>query len=186
MQLEAANAQLAQQRPALVQDILCQSLASARATLADARGVIDELRAITTFDEFSKGVHDEISRFRVASGIACHAQLYALAVVPADLYEPALRAIREGLNNVAQHAQAQQVWVRIEPEQDERMFAIEVQDDGVGFEPATLTRRPGHYGLIGLRERARLTRGALEVSSAPGAGTLLRLRLPSSAGAYAA
>jgi NarL family two-component system sensor histidine kinase YdfH len=51
-----------------------------------------------------------------------------------------------------------------------------VHDDGVGFDPAPIGA--GHYGLIGLRERARLIGGTLNVESAPGQGTILRVCLP--------
>jgi NarL family two-component system sensor histidine kinase YdfH len=87
-----------------------------------------------------------------------------------------MRAVREGLTNVARHAQAAQVWVRVVCR--DQMLAVEVQDDGIGFEPPALTTRAGHYGLTGLREQARLAGGALDVTSAPGAGTTIRLCIP--------
>ena len=87
--------------------------------------------------------------------------------------EPALHVIAEGLHNVIRHAQAQQVWVSIA--RNACGLTLEVRDDGVGFESVAATPQAGHYGLVGLRERARLSGGTLEVSSAPGAGTVIRL-----------
>jgi two-component system, NarL family, sensor histidine kinase YdfH len=178
MQMEAANAELAHRRLAQVQDILRESMASARTTLADARGVIDELRTVASFDEFAERVHDEVRRFETATGLPCRVELPSLALVPADAYEPAFRTVREGLTNVARHAQAAGVWLRVAPDEEGRRIAVEVRDDGVGFEPAAMARTPGHYGLLGLRERARLAGGSLEVCSAPGVGTTIRLHLP--------
>lgn len=179
MQLEAANAQLGQQRLQVVEDILHQAMASARGTLVDARSVIDNLRTISSCGDFRESVEEEIRRFTIATGITCRAVLPALDQVPALLYEHAFRTICEGLNNVARHAQAREAIVRIVMEGN--VLVIEVRDDGIGFEPEVSTRRAGHYGLIGLRERARLAGGMLDVNSAPGAGTTLRLLLPFSA-----
>ena len=54
---------------------------------------------------------------------------------------------------------------------------IEVEDDGVGFD-AEAAVRPGHYGIIGLKERARLTGGQFSIESGPGNGTSAQMRLP--------
>ena len=55
---------------------------------------------------------------------------------------------------------------------------FEVGDDGVGFDPLAVAQQAGHYGLLGLRERARLLQGQLDILSTPGQGTTIRLRLP--------
>ncbi len=176
MQLEAAKAQLTQRRLDSVEDILQQAMSSARTTLADARGVIDDLRTITSFDEFANGVHEEVSRFRSATGIACMTDLKALSLVPAPFYEQVFHTLRESLANVARHAQATQAWVRVVAWGS--MLAIEVQDNGLGFEPGSAAIWSGHYGLLGMRERARLAGGTLAVESLPGAGTTIRLQIP--------
>jgi two-component system, NarL family, sensor histidine kinase YdfH len=176
MQLEAANAQLGQQHLHLVEDILHAAMTSARGTLAEARRAIDDLRIISSRADFVEAVDEEIQRFTVATGITCETELQALNQVPATLYEHAFLAVREGLNNIARHAQAHAAIVRIVPEGD--TLVIEVQDDGIGFEPESAAKQPGHYGLVGLHERARLTGGVLDVHSARGAGTTLRLLLP--------
>jgi signal transduction histidine kinase len=68
--------------------------------------------------------------------------------------------------------------------QEEDGLEILIRDDGVGFDLVAVSESGGHYGLVGLRERARLAGGNLQVISAPGAGTTLSIRLPlESAGA---
>ena len=64
-------------------------------------------------------------------------------------------------------------------------IALEVRDDGRGFADGHIARNgkppdspPGHYGLTGMRERAAVIGGTLEVTSEPGAGTTVRLRTP--------
>ena len=93
-----------------------------------------------------------------------------------------MRVVAEGLVNVARHAQAAQAWVTGSVVDDD-WIEIEVRDDGIGFDPAAQTTPAGHYGLVGMRERARLAGGTLTIDSAPGGGTRLLLRFPLYAGA---
>ena len=87
------------------------------------------------------------------------------------------RIAQEALNNVVHHAKANHAVLQIAFNKD---INLEVMDDGVGF---TVPKSPtdfapsGHFGLLGIRERADLIRARLEVESAPGKGTRLRVRL---------
>lgn len=88
------------------------------------------------------------------------------------------RAAQEGLTNVQKHAQASHATVRVYL--DAQQASLCVDDDGRGFDPAVLdeTKAASHYGLQGLRERLGLVRGSLELESAPGKGTSLRMTIP--------
>jgi signal transduction histidine kinase len=81
---------------------------------------------------------------------------------------------QEAFHNVIRHAQAKHVRVRLEVCDDDLVW--EVRDDGRGFDPAGSF--PGHYGLRSLRERAAQAGGECEITSAPGAGTCVRAKLP--------
>jgi signal transduction histidine kinase len=85
----------------------------------------------------------------------------------------------EALRNAFRHAQAEQVEVEIR--YDDREFRLRVRDDGKGIDPAVLSGhgRQGHFGLPGMRERARLIGGELTVWSEVAAGTEVELRIPS-------
>ena len=89
------------------------------------------------------------------------------------------RIYQAALNNVARHAQAQRVDIRFRFADDE--IVLEIQDDGRGFELPerwiTLARE-GHLGLVGAAERAEAVGGKLDVESAPGKGTCLRVIVP--------
>ncbi len=89
-----------------------------------------------------------------------------------------MRILAEGLTNVARHANASQVHLHLVKDGD--CFDFLLRDNGVGFDPQTAPAAEGvgHYGLLGMSERARLAGGTLEVTSHPGAGTTLHLRLP--------
>jgi PAS domain S-box-containing protein len=89
-------------------------------------------------------------------------------------------AVRELLLNVAKHAGVAQAQVRLGPAGD-REVAITVSDAGVGFDPARLEAGGAGdqgLGLFGLRERLRFLKGSLEITSAPGHGTAIRLGVP--------
>lgn len=175
-QLDVADSLLANQRTERARAILQESGAAARAALVEARSAIGDLRAeIPTIASFDQAVQEEIERFSSATGIACQCDLAALPLVPSSQYEQVVRAISEGLTNVARHAQARHAWVRTS--QSGETLTLEIGDDGVGFSSEG-TMQAGHYGLLGLRERARLAQGRFEVRSAPGEGTLLLLHLP--------
>ena len=86
----------------------------------------------------------------------------------------------EALRNAFRHAHAQRIEVDIQ--YGDRQFRLRVRDDGKGFDPKALrgTVRPGHYGLNGMSERARLVGGELEVWSEVASGTEVELRIPAS------
>jgi signal transduction histidine kinase len=84
------------------------------------------------------------------------------------------RIVQEALTNVARHAQVGQVDVEIEV--DESRISIWIRDEGVGFDTHNVSES-STGGLSGMRERAIMLRGRLDVESAPGAGTLLTAEL---------
>ena len=89
------------------------------------------------------------------------------------------RIYQTAISNVIRHAGANEVAVcfKMEPEQ----VRLEIQDDGCGFNvPARWIElaRGGHMGLVGAKERAEAVGGELQVESAPGKGTLIRVLVP--------
>jgi signal transduction histidine kinase len=94
-----------------------------------------------------------------------------------EVEEVALRVVQEAIANVVKHAGAQAVRVRVEFEP--RGVRVTVGDDGHGFavEPDTHSYG-GHWGLLGMRERAGRIGATLNVRSAPGEGTEIALAAP--------
>ncbi|MEE8346758.1 MAG: ATP-binding protein [Dehalococcoidia bacterium] len=102
---------------------------------------------------------------------------------PEQLPEPTSIAIfritQEAITNVVKHAQASQVWIRLHF--TDSTVAIEVTDDGRGFDYEKL--RPSvtdtrGLGILGMKERASLMGGTVEIDSTPGAGTTVRIVVP--------
>jgi signal transduction histidine kinase len=87
----------------------------------------------------------------------------------------AFRICQEALTNVARHAEATSVRVRVNQVNGELL--LEIQDDGKGITAEQLTDS-GSLGLLGMCERARSLGGRLEIAARPDQGTTVTLRLP--------
>jgi len=173
LQLEAVKAHLEAGRGKRAATIIDQSLARARSTLADARAAIDDLRA--TPANLPDAVRTKIERFTQATGIPCTLDLALENAIPENVSDHALRILSEALTNITRHAQATEVNVRFINQNQQ--LELDIRDNGRGFEPESATRS-GHYGLLGMRERARLVGGTLNIKSEPGQGTRIRLQIP--------
>jgi len=175
LQLEAIDSHLSRGNTTKAQAITQQAMDRTRSTLADARRAIDDLRSGDVSEvDLETAVCAEADRFTAASGIPCELSIALPPVLPDDARDTALRVVSEALTNIARHAQARHTAVSLRP--IDQSLDIEVRDDGIGFDPAQIGA--GHYGLIGLQERARLIGGMLNIESAPGQGTTLKVRLP--------
>ncbi|WJW75738.1 PAS domain S-box protein [Thiohalobacter sp. IOR34] len=87
------------------------------------------------------------------------------------------RIVQEGLTNIARHAGARRVGIRLsrELEAGRSLVRLEIEDDGCGMEPQATGQG---LGLIGMRERVEALHGSLELVSSPAAGTAIRVRIP--------
>jgi signal transduction histidine kinase len=84
---------------------------------------------------------------------------------------------REGVMNALKHAQAENVWITVKPVGEE--VELVLRDDGIGFDTAA-PEPEGHFGLTMMRERALVAGGTIELTSAPGEGTSITVRIPTS------
>jgi signal transduction histidine kinase len=94
------------------------------------------------------------------------------------LRDEVYRITGEAIRNAFRHADAKQIEVEIH--YDDRQLRVRVRDDGKGIDPKLLSDagREGHFGLPGMRERAKLTGGDLTVWSKPSSGTEVELTIP--------
>lgn len=138
-----------------------------RPALLDDLGLVPALRAlIADFHQWS-GIE---GRFAGPDRLPPLAPAAELAL---------FRAVQEGLSNVARHAQAGAVAVRLAVE--DGAIQLELRDDGDGMDAALLGRvssGPGRSGLFGMRERLGALGGTVRLESAPGSGLTILLALP--------
>ncbi len=175
LQLEAVDAHLAGNRPERARTIIRETMERARFALAEARRAIDDLRSTGTL-ELGEATRREAERFIAATGIPCVVDISLPAALPDPVTEAAIRAVTEGLTNIARHAQAKKAKLQITFLEQQNELEIAISDDGIGFNPEDI--EAGHYGLLGMRERVRLAGGKLEVHSEMSKGTQLVIRFP--------
>jgi len=105
--------------------------------------------------------------------------------LPPEVEVTLLRTAQEALNNCRKYAQPRQVVITLSYMNN--LVALDVQDDGVGFDPTQPPRESRHqsksgFGLLGMRKRIEQLRGTLLIESAPGEGTTLMVAIPVTAG----
>ncbi len=175
LQLEAVDAHLSKERPERAAQIVGETMEQARETLANARRAIGDLRSgVGSVPSLEQALDAEVQRFENGTGIPCELEVQLRGEAPDPIVETGLRIVSEALTNVARHAQASHAWVRAETTQAE--LCLEIRDDGLGFDPEAVDA--GHYGLLGMRERARLVGGTLDAISEKGQGTSIKACLP--------
>lgn len=124
-----------------------------------------------------KAVRRLVDDFSASTGVeAVYVHHDSLSPIPTDLATCVYRIAQESLNNVARHAKATEVEVELIC--DEGMITLSVRDNGVGFDAVNASQRRGRLGLLSMKERVRLVRGTLNVSSSPGGGTHIDVGVP--------
>ncbi len=167
-----ANAPEALERLAHLVTMLNAGIALKRRIIEDLRpSALATLGLVATLEILGR-------EFAQRSGIEVRCDLAPVSLAAGgDLV--VYRLVQEAITNISKHAKARHVWV-VMAERDERVD-VSVRDDGVGFDTAVPARSA--YGLVGMRFRVEAEHGRLDVQSAPGQGTLIRMRLPATAAA---
>jgi signal transduction histidine kinase len=152
-------------------------LALVDASVQTVRRIATDLRP-ALLDDFGLAAAVEwlLQEYQRRTGIECEARLApeAAALDPATA-TALFRVLQEALTNVSRHAQATRVEVSLNKQAE--ALVLTVRDNGRGFEPAEAARRPS-LGLVGMRERVFAIGGHLEIESAPGGGSTVRVTLP--------
>jgi signal transduction histidine kinase len=87
-----------------------------------------------------------------------------------------LRLGQEAITNAVNHAQARHITVTMDF--GEKAFLLTVVDDGIGFDPSNPPPSEGGFGLVGMQDRAKDSKGILAIRSDPNQGTEIRLKIP--------
>ena len=177
-------------RPAEAKQKLDSAIEQAEEAILEGREAVQGLRVSTVQrNDLAKAI-STLGEELATDSTNLPAPAFRVAVegAPRDLHpilrDEVYRIAAEALRNAFRHAQAHQIEVEIRYDQQE--FRLRVRDDGRGLDPVISSSqgRAGHYGLPGMRERAKIAGGKLKVWSKPGAGTEVELQIPAST-AYA-
>jgi signal transduction histidine kinase len=120
-----------------------------------------------------------VEEFMHRTGIRCELEQDGLSAGLSDATKTCVyRVVQEALHNCQKHAGATSV--RVAMRQSDNQLEVEIRDDGRGFdqEARRQAQHPAGLGLLGMRERVEMLGGTLDISSAPGSGTRLSLRIP--------
>ncbi len=174
--LGARTAQAWLQRdPAKAAEPIGYVLSLAEAGLAEMRTLIFDLHPGALESEgLVAMLAKQVEAVRARHGLDARAFLPEEPDVSLGVKEALYRIVQEGLHNTIKHAKATRVDLRLSHTDDE--VSVELDDDGGGFDSEG--EFPGHLGLRSMRERAEHLGGFLEISSAPGEGTHIRVRIP--------
>lgn len=170
-QLESADA-LIDETPERAKENIAKALDLTRLNLEEARRSVLDLRAVSLLDrslpDALRHLSEQIAReYDLSIDVQADDELASLPMrIAAGIY----RIVQEALNNIVRHARAQHVSIALYREQDGLYASIE--DDGMGFDPSIASNG---FGLVGMRERAHLFNGVLDVESEPGQGTRIVL-----------
>jgi signal transduction histidine kinase len=175
VQLDAADC-LWDTSPDDAHKLLQQSLAVTRDGLAETRRALQDLRS-SPLEDLGLG----LAVHALAESAATRGHLKLDVQVPGlvkglspELEQCVYRVAQEALENAVEHAGAQRLAVRLEVQR--KRVTLTVSDDGQGFD-ADAALAEDRFGLRGMRERAELVGGTLDVTSATGRGTTVRLSL---------
>jgi len=144
-----------------------------------ARALIDELRLDQPDLPLAQTVRGIADRWSAGTGTTVTVSCDAAAEPELGGRYELVAVLAEALTNTARHAQAQHVDIRLDA--DRGRVRLVVSDDGQGFVTADDGRpvpRTGHYGLVGMNERAQRAGGSLAVRSSPGCGTTVSVNVP--------
>jgi signal transduction histidine kinase len=173
-------------RPEQALQTLDEGIHMAEGAIAEGRDAIQDLRSQppsqSDLAQLLTVTGQELARSQDASGspvifrVTVEGERQELDPL---LQDDAYRIARELLRNAFRHARASRIEAEIR--YDHTQLRVRVRDDGKGIEPETLTAgRAGHWGLLGMRERAKRIGARLDFWTGAGTGTEVELSVPSS------
>ena len=163
--------------PEQARERLERALGMARENLEDARRSVLDLRGAAQLEgkPLAEALAGLARAFTSDTGVPATVDSMDIDGLPLRVESELFRIAQEALTNVRKHAHAHRVQIGLR--RRGATLSLRVRDDGRGFVVATARHADGQ-GLIGMRERARLLGGQLQISSKPGEGTRVTARVP--------
>jgi len=176
----ALTSQLRGRDPERMAHVIVEAVRQLDAEISDLRSLITELRPAALDELGVKAALEALADRARRTGLEVHLRInlaYEDGRQPdrhtAELETALYRITQQALTNAARHANAQRALIDVHEE--DHTVRVTIRDNGRGFDPAA---RTDGFGLLGMRERAELLNGTLEVNSAPGLGTTITATLP--------
>jgi len=174
------GAQISAGDPKLLQCQLGQLEEMAVRALGNMRRLVNELRPALLDDlGLSAALRHHVDNFGQVTGIKTRLTICQdYDRLPSEVETVLFRITQEALTNVARHARATHVWVNLTCDKDSAI--LQVEDDGLGFDPATVFdgKEQIGWGLMGIQERVKSVGGTVQIQSTPGKGARLVVCVP--------
>lgn len=175
IQLEAvttiwdSSPDLARQRIDTIQQVTRDGLQETRKALTELRSSpLDDLGLTMALQAVAEKSAER-------AGFRLHVNIPStIADIPAETEVNIYRVAEEALNNTVRHAEATDLWLTLSSKKQQ--IELRIRDNGIGFDTEQ-TPPDGHYGLVGMKERAALCGGVLSIESEPQVGTQIILQL---------
>jgi signal transduction histidine kinase len=149
----------------------------AQDTMVELRSLVFQLRpAAIESDGLASALAKHVEVLRRVHRVHIELDASGRVRLRPGIDEEVFKIAQEALQNALRHAGAERLEVRLR--EDEGGLALEVSDDGVGFDPSAPARRSRSLGLTSMEERAAALGATLRIDSAPGAGTTVSLEVP--------
>ncbi len=177
-QLEAVASELPQDQNSARQHLdLARKMA--RHSITEARRSIIDLRAsVLEGQNLADALRSGAQIWAAGSGVAVDVDASPADVaLPDEVEQHLLRIAQEAVSNVLKHAKANKIWIKLHV--GAHSVSLAVADDGRGFEqPDMFSPVGGHFGLIGMRERAERLGGDFRLTTGSGEGTRVEVTVP--------
>jgi signal transduction histidine kinase len=176
MRLELIRARAAAGDTETMNELIDRCAADIRSCTRDLRNLLMELRPQVLDDNGLTAALAELARTVEETEVSVAVD--APDDIEDDVAITVFRIVQEALNNVRKHAHAKRAWIDVS--QIDGSLRVEIRDDGVGFEGAESgpSSTGQHFGLLGMRERARMMGGEFSIVGHSGGGTTVTARLP--------
>lgn len=151
----------------------------ARHSLTEARRAVMDLRsAALEGQDLAAAIQAGTRQWTAGSGVEIEVDVGGSgAQIPDEVEQHMLRIAQEAVTNVLKHAGATRIWINLNMEA--RKLYLRIKDNGRGFDQnGVFSTLGGHFGLIGMRERAERLGGELRLASHPGEGTEVEVSVP--------
>jgi signal transduction histidine kinase len=172
----ADDAASARQHLDLARKMVRHSLTEAR------RSVMDLRAAVLQGQSLAEALKSAAPMWVAGSRLKVHVETDGEAAkLPDEEEQHLLRVAQEALHNAAHHSQGHNAWVRLSYVRAGGGVQVKlaIRDDGRGFDPqGTFDPTAGHFGILGMQERAERIGGTFHLESCPGAGTLVEITAP--------
>lgn len=172
LKLEASEIHLKKGNIEKVEEILLSAQGQAKQSLQDARVVIDNVRQAQKMASFNEKIIDEVTQLQYTFKVPIEVKIEEVEL-SANEEAQLLSIMKEAITNSCKHASPTKITVKLQ--KDKKAIVLAVQDNGLGIELSKDLNKRGHYGILGMNERASLMGASFNILNENGTCIIVTL-----------